>query len=182
MANPKVKSQEKDQVIIEEDIGVFQRTIEQSSPSKRKRDEEIPDESPKKYTHTSHGNRSATTTIAPVKHDSLSVPFWKHLNGKSSSNQFQTTEIGSFSLLTRAEEKECFEDKRYLRGKYSSIFFKTDLKFLFSVYKYPLETLNVNFDLKIGESDFISEGSSKNIDAMLWWILNHKQEIFKNNQ
>ncbi len=53
---------------------------------------------------------------------------------------------------------------------------------MFLVYKYPLETLDVNFDLKIGESDFISEGQSKNIDAMLWWTLKHKQNIFKNNQ
>jgi hypothetical protein len=53
---------------------------------------------------------------------------------------------------------------------------------LFLVYNYPLETRNVNFDLKIGESDAISEGQSKNIDAMLWWTLKHKEKIFKNNQ
>jgi hypothetical protein len=54
--------------------------------------------------------------------------------------------------------------------------------YLFLVYNYPLETRNVNFDLKIGESDAISEGQSKNIDAMLWWTLKHKEKIFKNNQ
>jgi hypothetical protein len=53
---------------------------------------------------------------------------------------------------------------------------------LFLVYKYPLEPLNVNFDLKIGETDSISEERIKNIDALLWWTLKHKQEIFKNNQ
>jgi hypothetical protein len=36
--------------------------------------------------------------------------------------------------------------------------------------------------LKVGESDFPSEGSSKNINAMLWWALQHKQDILKNNQ
>ena len=50
------------------------------------------------------------------------------------------------------------------------------------VYKYPLETRNVDFDLKIGESDSVSENQNKNIDAMLWWLIKHKQEIFKNNQ
>ena len=118
-----------------------------------------------------------------MEQDSLSVPFWKNLNRRQSSFEFQTTEIGSFSLLTRADEKECFEDKRYLRGKCFYIYFENHLNnYLFLVYKYPLETLNVNFDLKVGESDFISEGQSKNIDAMLWWTLKHKQEIFKNNQ
>jgi hypothetical protein len=186
MANAKVKPQEKDKLVIEEEIVVFQSTTEQISPSKtdkRKREEEIPAESPSKHKHVSYGNRSATTTM---KEDSLSVPFWKHLNYKQSSGQFHTVEIGSFSLLTRADEKECFEDQRYLRGKCFSIFCfenKNDLMvYLILVYKYPLQALNVNFDLKVGESDFISEGQNKNIDAMLWWASKHKQDIFKNNQ
>ncbi|CAF0725253.1 unnamed protein product [Rotaria sordida] len=165
MASAKTKSDEKDEPVIEEETGVFQRTIQQISPStkeKRKRNEEIPVESPKKCSHRSDGNRCS---ITEMKNNSLSVPFWKNLNHRQSSFQFQTHEIGYFSLLNRTDDKECFEDKRYLR-----------------VYKYPLKTLNVNFDLKVGESDFISEGQSKNINAMLWWILRHKQDIFKNNQ
>jgi len=188
MANAKAKPQKKDEFVIQEEIGVFQRTIKQISPpirDKRKRDDETSEESPTKYVHVSDGNRSATTTKR-MEEDSLSVPFWKNLNHQRSSFQFQATELGSFSLLTRADEKECFEDKRYRRGKCSSIVYfrkKNDLTiYLFLVYKYPLETLNVNFDLKFGETDFTSEGQSKNIDAMLWWTLKHKEEIYKNNQ
>jgi hypothetical protein len=110
MAN--AKPQEK---VIEE-IGVIQRTTtQQISPSKRKREEEIPTESSKKYMHTADNNRLATTTR---EQNSLRVPFWKDLNRRQSSSEFHTNEIGSFSLLTRDDEKECFEDKRYLRSKY----------------------------------------------------------------
>jgi hypothetical protein len=42
--------------------------------------------------------------------------------------------------------------------------------------------MSVNFDLKIGEADFSTQNSSKNINAMLWWTLRHKKDIFKNNQ
>ncbi|CAF3339487.1 unnamed protein product [Rotaria sp. Silwood1] len=165
MASAKVKSDEKDELVIEEEIGIFQRTTKQISPSstqKRKQNDNARVESPSKYIHHSDGNRIATTGM---KNNSLSVPFWKNLNHRQSSFQFETHEIGSFSLLSRTNDKECFEDQRYLR-----------------VYKYPLQTLNVNFDLKVGESDFSSEVQSKNIDAMLWWTLQHKQDIFKNNQ
>jgi len=113
MANAKVKPQEKDEIVIEEEIGVFQRTIEQTS-HKFIRDEETSGESSNNYIRVSDGNRSARTT---TEHGSLSVPFWKHLNHKQPSVQFHTDEIGYFSLLNRADEKECFEDKRYLRGK-----------------------------------------------------------------
>lgn len=50
------------------------------------------------------------------------------------------------------------------------------------VYKHPFRTLNVNFDLNVGESEFTSEGQSKNINAMLWWTLRHKKDVFKNNR
>ncbi|CAF1271075.1 unnamed protein product [Rotaria sordida] len=150
MANAKIKSDEKDEPVIKEDIGVFQRTTQQISPStqeKRKRNEDIPVESPRRYIHRSDGNRYATTEM---KNNSLSVPFWKNLNHRQSSFQFQTHEIGYFALFNQIDDKECFEDKRYM---------------------------------SVGESDFISERrQSKNINAMLWWILRHKQDIFKNNQ
>jgi hypothetical protein len=184
MADAKVKTQEKEEVVIEEEVGVFQRTTERISPvikEKRKREEESPVESPSKYVHTSDGNRSARTTTT-TEQDSLSVPFWKHINRRDSSFQFQSNEIGSFSILRRTDDKECFDDKRYLRGKCSYLFENLPKQFLFLVYKYPLQTLNVNFDLKIGESDYISEGRSENIDPMLWWALRHKQDIFKNNR
>lgn len=118
MTSTKPKSQEKDEVVVEEEIGVFERTIEQvvsSSPTKQKckREDEFPVMSPSKYRQTSDGNRSATTTT--VKQDSLSVPFWKTLNRRRQSS-FQADEIGYFSLHSGADEKECFDDKRYLRG------------------------------------------------------------------
>ena len=117
MASTKSKAQEKE-TVIEEECGIIERTTQQISPpsrDKRKRDEDVFLESPNKYRNASNGNRSATTS---QEHDSLSVPFWKNLNRRQSSAEFHTTEIGTFSLLTRANEKECFEDKRYLRSTY----------------------------------------------------------------
>ena len=124
MANVKVKLQEKD----EEETGVIQRTTtEHISPSKRKREEEIPSESPKKYIHTGDNNRVATVQ------NSLRVPFWKELNRRQSSSEFRTNEIGNFSLLTRDDEKECFEDKRYLRSKYISLKIYLNMMCVFSL-------------------------------------------------
>ena len=118
MATAKGKLQEKeDDVVIEEEVGVIQRTIEHRSPStqeKRKRDEDGSFQSPNKYRHSSDGHRSP----AVAKQDFLTVPFWKQLNNRQPSVQFHTREIGSFSLLTRDDKKECFEDQRYLRGKF----------------------------------------------------------------
>jgi hypothetical protein len=131
MANTKLKPQEKDELVIEEEIGVFQHTIEQISPSrneKRKRDDEIPSESPHKYTDISGRNRLAKKTI---KQASLSVPFWKQLNGNKPSIQLQTNEIGYFSLLNQTDEKECFDDKRYMRSKYSFHLKRSFLSFIF---------------------------------------------------
>ncbi|CAF4529732.1 unnamed protein product [Rotaria sp. Silwood2] len=165
MADAKLKSEEKDKLVIEEDINVFQHTITQISPSKqekRKQEEAISVDSPSKYVHHANGSRFATTER---KETSLAVPFWKELNHPTPSFEFRANEIGCFSLIGRTDDKKRFEDKRYLR-----------------VYKYPLEALNVNLDLKVGESDFTFEGQSKSIDAMLWWTLRHKNDIFKNNQ
>lgn len=50
------------------------------------------------------------------------------------------------------------------------------------VYKYPLRNLNVNFDLNVGLSEFVSQESNKSIDPMLWWTLQRKEEIFKNDR
>ncbi|CAF3736466.1 unnamed protein product [Adineta steineri] len=163
MASAKVKTQDEDEVIIEEEIGVFEQTIKQvSAPTteKRKRDDELPTGSPSKYASNSDRDRSGTTT---AELDALPVPFWKKLNYRQPF--FETNEIGFFSLINRADEKECFDDKRYLR-----------------VYKYPVQTLNVNFDLKIGELDFTSDEQSKNINAMLWWTLKNKDTVLKNNK
>jgi RAT1-interacting protein len=165
MTSTEVKSEEKDDAIIGEEAVVFHHTIEQMLPStseKRKRDEEIPSESPNKYKQISVGHRSLSTT---AKKNFLTVPFWKELNTKQTSVEYHPKEVGSFSLLMEGDRQECFEDKRYRR-----------------VYKYPLETRNVNLDLKIGLSDFVYDGQSKNLDGMLWWISKHKEEIFKNNQ
>jgi hypothetical protein len=131
MASAKIKSPEKDEVIVEEEIGIFERRIEQgtSSPKqeKRKRDDEFSVTLPSKYKRTSDGNRSATTTTAAVEQYSLSVPFWKTLNRRQPP--FQTDQIGYFSLFNRADEKECFDDKRYLRGKCSYLYNNIIYKF-----------------------------------------------------
>ncbi|CAF1215856.1 unnamed protein product [Adineta ricciae] len=163
MNNPKLTPREKDDVTIEEEGGVFERKIEHvpsSVQGKRRRDDYHSVDSQNKYRQHSDGSRFATTT---TEQDALPVPFWKHINRGQIA--FETRDVGCFSLLNRADDKECFDDKRYLR-----------------VYKYPLQTLNVNFDLKIGEADFVTEGQSKNINAMLWWLLQRKQDIYKNNR
>ena len=116
MAEVKRKAAESEQVMIEEESGV----IEQISPSKnekRKREEDADERSPNKYKHTADGSRAATTSS---QRNSLTVPFWKNLNRRQSSTEFHSTEIGTFSLLTRDNTKECFDDKRYLRSNSSA--------------------------------------------------------------
>ncbi|CAF1350473.1 unnamed protein product [Rotaria sp. Silwood1] len=165
MTSTKVKSEEKDDDVTQEEVGAFHHTIEQISPStreKRKRDEEIPTEWPNKYKHIADGHRSLSTT---AKKNVLTVPFWKDLNTRGISEEFHPKEVGRFSLLMEGEKQERFEDKRCCR-----------------VYKYPLETRNVNLDLKVGLSDIVYDGHSKNLDSMLWWISKHKEEIYQNNQ
>lgn len=107
MTSANVKIQEKDDVVIEET----------STGEKRKHDGEFHSKSsPNKYHRTSDSRRSPPKTTANQR-DFLSVPFWKHLNNDRICSGFQPTEIGSFSLLTRDNEKECFEDNRYRRGR-----------------------------------------------------------------
>ena len=115
MTSPKVKSNEIDEPQVEEKINTCSTTTPLTR-QKRNRDEEITFKSSRKYIHRIDGNN---LSIPGTNKDSLTVPFWKQLNDKQLSFQFQTKEIGSFSLLNRADEKQCFDDKRYLRGKYS---------------------------------------------------------------
>ena len=117
MASARVKPQEEGGVVIEKETDVIQRTTQQISPSKaekRKRDEDIPTESSKKYVHTSDGHRSATTSREQA---SLRVPFWKQISRQKPFTEFHTTEIDSFSLWNRGDKKEFFQDNRYLRSK-----------------------------------------------------------------
>ena len=98
MASAKLKPEEKQEIVIEEEIGVFQHTIKQISPStqeKRKQDEVGSLDSPSKYIH--HADRNRFETRAGEE-NSLKVPFWKHLNQRQSSFQFRVDEIGCFSL------------------------------------------------------------------------------------
>lgn len=126
MASVSSKSKEHaEELIIEEESGTIKRTVEQVSPSQqehRKRTHESSHESPSKYRQSSDGNRTAVTpptTTTSAREHSLSVPFWKQLNGSHASSQCETRQIGCFSLLKRTDDKECFDDKRYLRGKES---------------------------------------------------------------
>ena len=121
MAEAKAKPCEEDSVIIEEEKGILEKRVEQISPSKnekRKREDEEdgPNRSSNKYKHTADGNRTAVTTNSSSRR-SLTVPFWKNINRRQSSGEIHTREMGTFSLLTRNNEKECFDDKRYLRSK-----------------------------------------------------------------
>ena len=126
MASVSSKSNEHaEELTIEEESGTIKRTVEQIShlqKEHRKRTHENPHDPPSKYRQSSDGNRTAitppTTTTAAREH-SLSVPFWKQLNRRDASSQCGTRQIGFFSLLKRTDDKECFEDKRYLRGKES---------------------------------------------------------------
>ena len=138
MNNPKVTPREKDDVVIEEEGGVFERKIEHipsSAQGKRRQDDYHSVDSQNKYRQHSDGSRFATTATQP---DALSVPFWKHINRGQIT--FETREVGCFSLLNRADDKECFDDKRYLRGK--SLFF-----FSFFIHAF------VRFSVQISTSD-----------------------------
>lgn len=138
MAQP----QAKDDVIIEEEGGVFKRTIEQVTPrtsAKRPRDEQVPAESPSKFQHTTGGTRFAAAT----KQESLPVPFWKKLNHRHPA--FQTREVGHFSLLNRDDDKECFDDKRYLRGNRAPSEFASELQLLVSSVHIPASNTERQF-------------------------------------
>ena len=118
MSCSEAKPQKDEELVVEEEAGVFERTIERISPfreQKRKQNETSPMESPVKQKQVSESARPS----APVpKEEFLSVPFWKQLNRPSASCHFQTREVGCFSLISQTDEKECFEDKRYLRSNY----------------------------------------------------------------
>jgi hypothetical protein len=127
MASVSSKAKEHaEELIIEEESGTIERTVDKVSLAQnegRKRTHESSHESPSKYRQSSDGNRTAiavptttTTTTTAAREHSLSVPFWKQLNDKNAASQCETRQIGCFSLLKRTDDKECFEDKRYLRG------------------------------------------------------------------
>lgn len=128
MAYAKAKPEEKNEYVIEEKTDKFQQGSS-STIHKHKRDEDITHESSSNYKRTSYGNRFSTTTVN--NEDSLTVPFWKKLNYRQSSIDFHTNEIGNFSLLTHDNEKQCFDDKRYLRGKYLFLLFSKSLNNLY---------------------------------------------------
>ena len=128
-----VPSKSKDaELIIEEEAGTIELIVQKVSPpqnEKRKRLHESSHELPNKYRPTSDGSR-----VAPAPREaSLPVPFWKQLNSTHASSQCQTRRIGHLSLLKRIDDKECFEDRRFLRGKWSVSLLCTvsDQRFLF---------------------------------------------------
>lgn len=88
----------------------------EAKSEKRKREDDTEKQSPKKYQHREDGSRAATAT---THRNSLTVPFWKNLNRRQASTEFHTAEIGTFSLLTGDNTKECFDDQRYLRSNSS---------------------------------------------------------------
>ena len=124
MSAEAVKPKESEPLIIEEEAGVIQRSIQQVSPAqpeKRKRDDETPNESPTKYRQGSDGHRVSTSrTTHDQRERSLQVPFWKQLNRRQPSNEFRARSIGSFSILRRENGKDCFEDQRYMRSNVTS--------------------------------------------------------------
>lgn len=118
MAHANAKLNERKEIITEEQSGIFQQSIKTSSSSpneKRKDHEDNYVQSSNKYIrHSDETNSAAIQTNKSF----LNVPFWKNLNRQQSSAYFQVNEVGYFSLISRTDDKQCYEDKRFLRRKY----------------------------------------------------------------
>lgn len=93
----------------------------------------------------------------------LIVEYWRRYHTRRVS--FSQKEIGYFSTADRADRMRCREDYRYLK------------KLIF-----PFEQKNVHFDLNVGAEYLVVKEPPASLDAMMWWILQHKNDLYKNQK
>ena len=181
-----------DEILIEKSSGSSEQqarvSLKRSHDELNDKESECSSESVKKLSTASSEptNQASSSSIKYKKSDIyLKVPFWKQLNQRHGLSHLRTRHLGCFSLSIRNNIKECFEDKRYERGK--NLFMLVDFHRLsllsqLVVYKYPFRNVEVNFDLKVGEQEVARHDEQKTINPMLWWIMRHKEVAFQNDR
>ncbi|CAF0917975.1 unnamed protein product [Didymodactylos carnosus] len=93
----------------------------------------------------------------------LTVQYWKKYSLHSVS--FLQNEIGYFSTADRSNRSRCREDYRYLKH-----------------LLYDLEQRKVKFDLNIGAPYLEPKEPPTSLESLLWWLINHKKDIFRNEK
>lgn len=95
---------------------------------------------------------------------SLDVIHWAKYDGRNIS--FYLKEIGFFSTADRSNHLRCREDFRYLK------------RLNFDLNKNEeIRQGKFDFDLNIGSAFLDPREPSTSIEALLWWIKNHENEL-----
>lgn len=100
---------------------------------------------------------------------SLSILHWSKYHGRNIS--FYLKDLGYFSTADRSDANRCREDFRYLKRLIYNI---DDVR--------ELKQLNVEFDLNIGSAYLNPQEPSTSLDALLWWISQHKTSLINKKQ
>ena len=95
---------------------------------------------------------------------SLVVLHWSKYHGRNVS--FYLKDIGYFSTADRSDANRCREDFRYLKRLIYDI---DDVR--------KIKQMNIEFDLNIGSAYLDPAEPSTSLDALLWWISQHKQTL-----
>ena len=99
-----------------------------------------------------------------VSPTSLAILHWSKYHGRNIS--FYLKDLGYFSTADRSDAKRCREDFRYLKRLIYNI---DDVR--------QFRQMNIEFDLNIGSAYLNPTEPSTSLDAMLWWISQHKGSL-----
>ena len=102
-----------------------------------------------------------------VSPTSLPILHWSKYHGRNIS--FYLKDIGYFSTADRSNAQRCREDFRYLKRLIYNI---DDIR--------ELKQLNIEFDLNIGSAYLNPCEPSTSLDALLWWINQHRATLLDN--
>jgi len=105
-------------------------------------------------------NKYISPTTLPILH-------WSKYHGRNVS--FYLKELGYFSTADRSDANRCREDYRYLKRLIYDI---DDVR--------QLKQMNIQFDLNIGSAYLNPAEPSTSLDALLWWISQHKTSVVDN--
>lgn len=99
-----------------------------------------------------------------VSPTSLGILHWSKYHGRNIS--FYLKDLGYFSTADRSDANRCREDYRYLKRLIYDI---DDIR--------QLKQLKIEFDLNIGSAYLDPREPSTSLDALLWWINQHKDTV-----
>lgn len=99
----------------------------------------------------------------------LSILHWSKYHGRNIS--FYLKDLGYFSTADRSDANRCREDFRYLKRLIYDI---DDIR--------QLKQLKFEFDLNIGSAYLNPCEPSTSLDALLWWISQHKKTLINNKK